>query len=94
MKKKIITAIFALSILHSMSAESFDFDDFDSSMFDGKHTELSTITVANEPEEKQISVFDMPGLAAGYVYHTHLKPSFYAAVAVIFKPEKDIVVEG
>ncbi|MFT6765481.1 MAG: hypothetical protein ACJAZS_000359 [Alteromonas naphthalenivorans] len=94
MNKKIMALVFAISILQSLGAESFDSDDFDPSMFDGKHTEeFGNMIVVKEPEEKKISIFDVPSLAVGYVYHTHLKPNFYAAFTALFAIEKDVTSE-
>lgn len=88
MKKKIMIIVFGISLVQSLQAESFDV------IFEEQHHVLSDLTVAKQPEKKNLTVWAALKLAPQYVYETHFKPRFYAMVSVLFKRKKAINVKG
>lgn len=90
MKKKIMILVFAMSLFQSVGAESFD-----DLMFEEQRGHVLTdIQITQEPEKKNLTMWAAFKLAPHYVYETHLKPRYYAMVAVLFKSKKKLHVKG
>lgn len=88
MKKKIIILVFAITLFQSIRAESFD----DPLIFEEYHQVMTDMDVRT-PKKQELSVWAALTLAPRYILEQHLKPGFYAMVAVIFETKNELKVE-